>query len=391
MRKRIIIIATTLAVALAVVGGTLAYVAMGKTVTLTIDGQSSQVDTFAGTVGDVLEDEGIDVGEHDTVAPDASADLRDGAEIAVRFGRELAVAVDGVERTYWTTADTVDNALAQLDLRLVEQAELSVSRSAPIGREGLAMAVTTPKDVKVVVRGEHQQVTSTAATVADVLDELRIAVRERDELEPRAATPVSDGLRVVLTRVGVNMRAVTVSTDYGTRVREDDDLYTDEVEVVREGAPGEQRLTYRIVRADGELRRRSLVTTKTLSEPVDRIEAHGTQERPEPEPVEAPEAPDAAPEAPADPPAPPVGDGVWDQLAGCESGGDWSINTGNGYYGGLQFSASTWLAHGGGAYAQYASDATREQQIAIATKLRDANGGSYGSWPHCASVLGLPT
>ena len=83
--------------------------------------------------------------------------------------------------------------------------------------------------------------------------------------------------------------------------------------------------------------------------------------------------------------------GVWDSLAQCESGGNWAINTGNGYYGGLQFSLSTWAAYGGGAYAQYPNEATREEQIAIATKVRDANGGSYGSWPACAASLGLPT
>ena len=80
---------------------------------------------------------------------------------------------------------------------------------------------------------------------------------------------------------------------------------------------------------------------------------------------------------------------MWDALAQCESGGNWAINTGNGYYGGLQFSSGTWLAYGGGAYAQTANLATREQQIAIATKVRDARGG-YGDWPSCASRLGLP-
>ena len=80
---------------------------------------------------------------------------------------------------------------------------------------------------------------------------------------------------------------------------------------------------------------------------------------------------------------------VWDRVAQCESGGNWSINTGNGYYGGLQFSYGTWLAYGGGAYAPTANLATREQQIAIATKVRDARGG-YGDWPACARSLGLP-
>ena len=77
----------------------------------------------------------------------------------------------------------------------------------------------------------------------------------------------------------------------------------------------------------------------------------------------------------------------WDAVAQCESSGNWAINTGNGYYGGLQFSLSTWRAYGGPGYPHQQS---RETQIAIATKVRDANGGGYGSWPHCSQQLGLP-
>ncbi|MET0920094.1 MAG: transglycosylase family protein, partial [Acidimicrobiia bacterium] len=71
------------------------------------------------------------------------------------------------------------------------------------------------------------------------------------------------------------------------------------------------------------------------------------------------------------------GSTMWDRIAQCESGGDWSINTGNGYYGGLQFSHATWLSAGGGQYAERADLATREQQIAIASAL------SLSNWPHC--------
>ena len=80
-------------------------------------------------------------------------------------------------------------------------------------------------------------------------------------------------------------------------------------------------------------------------------------------------------------------DGPWDRLAQCESGGNWHINTGNGYYGGLQFSLGTWHAYGG---TGLPSQHSRENQIAIATKLRNASGG-YGAWTACAARLGLPT
>ncbi|MEU2286337.1 transglycosylase family protein [Streptomyces sp. NPDC013178] len=78
--------------------------------------------------------------------------------------------------------------------------------------------------------------------------------------------------------------------------------------------------------------------------------------------------------------------GVWDRIAQCESGGNWHINTGNGYYGGLQFSASTWRAYGGTAYAPTADRATRAQQIAVAAKVQRAQG--WGAWPTCSARAG---
>ena len=77
-------------------------------------------------------------------------------------------------------------------------------------------------------------------------------------------------------------------------------------------------------------------------------------------------------------------DSVWDDVAQCESGGNWSINTGNGFYGGVQFSASTWRAMGGSGLPHQAS---RETQIAVAKKLQARAG--WGQWPGCSSKLGL--
>ncbi len=78
-------------------------------------------------------------------------------------------------------------------------------------------------------------------------------------------------------------------------------------------------------------------------------------------------------------------DGEWDQVARCESGGNWGINTGNGYHGGVQFSASTWASHGGGEYAPSAELATKEQQIAVAERVLATQG--RGAWPVCGGPL----
>ncbi len=76
--------------------------------------------------------------------------------------------------------------------------------------------------------------------------------------------------------------------------------------------------------------------------------------------------------------------GVWDRLADCESGGDWAANTGNGFYGGLQFVLSTWAANGGSGMPNQAS---REQQISVAERVLASQG--WGAWPACSAQLGL--
>jgi len=104
----------------------------------------------------------------------------------------------------------------------------------------------------------------------------------------------------------------------------------------------------------------------------------------EAEAAQAAEAARAAEAASA--PAVPMGS-VWDSLAQCESGGNWSINSGNGFSGGVQFTNATWMAMGGGAYAPEAWQASREQQIAIAQRTLASSG--WGNWPACSARLGL--
>jgi len=82
-------------------------------------------------------------------------------------------------------------------------------------------------------------------------------------------------------------------------------------------------------------------------------------------------------------------DGEWDQVARCESGGNWAINTGNGYQGGLQFSQGTWASHGGGQYAPSAQLATKDQQIAVAERVLASQG--RGAWPVCGHGLSGPS
>jgi nucleoid-associated protein YgaU len=80
-------------------------------------------------------------------------------------------------------------------------------------------------------------------------------------------------------------------------------------------------------------------------------------------------------------------DAQWDTLAQCESGGNWGINTGNGFHGGLQFTQSTWIAYGGGSFAPSAEKASRAEQISVAQKVAASQG--FGAWPSCSRKAGL--
>jgi resuscitation-promoting factor RpfA len=85
---------------------------------------------------------------------------------------------------------------------------------------------------------------------------------------------------------------------------------------------------------------------------------------------------------------------VWDKLARCESSSRWNINTGNGFYGGLQFTSGTWKAYGGAMFASRADLASKSQQIAVAKRVLTTGFGDFdpqgpGAWPKCSKRVGL--
>jgi uncharacterized protein YabE (DUF348 family) len=368
-RSRPLILVLATVVVLAVAGTTWGYSALSKTVTLSLDGKSQEVTAFGGTVGDVLDAEGVEVSGRDVVAPSLDETVDDGTKISVQFARPFKLAVDGEKKTYWVTATTVSRALEEIGRRYAG-ADLSVSRGGAIDREGMALSVITPKTLKVKL-GKHKMVTRTvtALTVEDALDELGVTLGKHDETSPAPGHALEDGDKLVFTDVRIVKRHVDGEViDFGTVEQDDSSMYQGESTVVRSGETGLRDVTYRIVYRNGEIAVRTVVSQHVVRQPVDELVKVGTKEEP------------AATNFAG-------GSTVWDALAQCESGGNWAINTGNGYYGGLQFNVGTWQAYGGSGLP---SSASRETQIAIATKVRDASGG-YGAWPACARSLGLPT
>ncbi|MBA2414707.1 MAG: transglycosylase family protein [Geodermatophilaceae bacterium] len=368
------------------VAGSVAWASFSKTITLTIDGSASSVSTRAGSVGDVLAEADVSVGEHDTLAPSADSPVSDGGEIVLNRGRLLTLTVDGVEREIWVTARSVDEALDQLGYRQ-DDIYVSASRSDRLPLDGLALELRMPKQVDILVDGETLSVVTTAPDVTALLDEQDVTLAATDTMSMYGDQPLLSGMNLTITRIRFQEVQETRPIARAVVERADDSLFEGESEVVEEGVDGTEVLTIRITRTNGVESARETLSTKVTRAPVDKVVAVGTRERPPPAPAPAP--------APAPPPSggggggaepPPRSTGLnWDALAQCESGGNWSINTGNGYYGGLQFDKGTWDAYGGQQYAAYPHQASKSQQIATAENLYADRGDS--PWPTCGFHL----
>jgi uncharacterized protein YabE (DUF348 family) len=309
------------------VAGTAAFASFDKSVDLTVDGRTSTVHAFGGTVADVLADQGISVGEHDIVSPSPKARVDDGDDVVVRFGRQLHVNRDGQQRDYWTTALTVDEAIAQLGLR-ADGARLSVSRSQPVGRQGLDLDLATAKDITLVVGGASSTQVTYALTVGELLAERRLNLGRLDFLSTPASTPLTDGMTVRLDRVEQRRVSKSVDVKFPTTKKESGSLDKGQTRVDRKGVAGRARVTYLVTVVNGEPAGQQALQRDVTREPVAQVVLVGTRE------------PSTT--------LPSGGDGLnWAALAQCESGGNPRAVNPAGYYGLYQFSLATWQRVGG--------------------------------------------
>lgn len=349
-------------IALMATGGT--AIAMYEDVTITVDGQTREVSTMSRSVSSILESAGIEAGEGDEVTPALNQSVAAGQPITVQHARDIAVNVNGKVRTVKTTDQTVGAALADAGLGDAKNF-VSLPLDAQVPLTGAAVSVVTPVAATVIDSGKTVRADAAGRTVGEYLAKLGVPLIQKDTVTPNASSPVKPGMTIKVTRDRVS--DVTVTEKYVAPPKKVDDpkLTNGKTQVVNPGKPGTQEVQYREHVVDGKVVSREKITSKVLDAGVAGVTAVGT----------APGAPYVAPGS------------VWDRLVQCESTGNWAINTGNGFYGGVQFTQQTWMAFGGGKYAPRADLATREEQIDIARKTLAQQG--WGAWPACSAKLGL--
>jgi uncharacterized protein YabE (DUF348 family) len=346
----------------ALVLGVSGFARSDHAIALSVDGVEQTVESRAATVGDLLAEHEVAVSDRDLVQPPPDASLADVDEVVVRHARPIQVVIDGQPTQLWTTELTVEDALAQVGVRL-GAAEVA-SRSERLPLSGGRVGVRLPDQVTVLHDQSRTTVVTTAATVAEVLRESGVRLGEADLVNIGLAHPVETGLQIVVTRVDTRVRSDRYRIDAPVVRRTDPTRYEGYEKVVQPGRAGVAIRQVKVVRHDGVVVRTRTVSRNVVRQPERRIVVVGTKERPYVSPGTGAEGLN------------------WGALAQCESGGNPRAVNPAGYYGLYQFSLSTWASVGGSGNP---IDASPDEQTYRAQVLFNRSGAA--PWPVCGPLL----
>jgi uncharacterized protein YabE (DUF348 family) len=264
------------AVLAGLIGGTVAWTNVDKTVHLVVDGKSQTVHTSADEVGQVVKNAGYRPGAHDLLAPSASSSVHDGGTIVFKRGRLLRLDVDGSDQFVWTTAQTVSQALGELGFTTNDFTSVSRSRRLPLGATDIS--VRTPKLITVAHDGRKTTVTTTDATVGQLLGDLSLTTGPDDRLSMSKAAPLNGGDTITLTRVVHKTLTTTHRIKYRVRSSDDATLAAGMTKIVTPGRVGVLKTTWAAVFVDGKLVGRTKLESAVARKPTDRLEKVGTKQ-----------------------------------------------------------------------------------------------------------------
>jgi uncharacterized protein YabE (DUF348 family) len=355
-QKKGAFVALNAAVLLILGGGTAAYATLSKNVTVTLDGQTKTIRTMSDNVASALASDGVVLDPKDHVRVDGkpagkATTVTDGDKVSVAFAKPVTVAVDGATAKVTVHDDTVGDVLDRFHVKPAAKAFVSDDRSARLSRSGTRIVVSNPKELTIEADGKATKLTSAAPTVGAALKEAGVNLDSNDEVAPAAGELLSNGDAVKVTRIELTNKTEVVDVAQPVEYKDDKTMEKGTTKVLEPGREGRAREHVLVTEANGKERSRLVLETAQLSAPEKKIVARGT----------APVAQEPL--------------GVWDKIAACESGGNWHTNTGNGYYGGLQFSAATWHSLGAPGLP---NEASRETQIKYAKILQARSG--WGQW-----------
>jgi uncharacterized protein YabE (DUF348 family) len=256
------------------VGG--AFFLLGKTVTLVVDQDARPVDTFAGTVGDLLLEQGVPIGEHDEVTPDLSARLADGMQVEVLLAKQITLSLNGTQRTVYVTGETVDDVLEQINLRAGRAAQITPSRGATV-EDGDMIVYRAAVHVRVAVDGETRQIITNELDVTGLLRSIGITLDRDDDIKPSLRTELSPGMLIEVVRVELSRVVEEEEIAFGTEVQQSNDYMQGVRKVIRPGVTGLIRKTFEVRLENGKEVARTMLDSEQVRQPVRQIVVEGTR------------------------------------------------------------------------------------------------------------------
>ena len=334
----------------------------GTVISLAVDGARQGFATDAKTVAEVLARAEVRLAQDDLVEPALNTLITTKVFYINVYRAKPAVVIDGAREVLVKTPYQNPKLIAERSAGLTVYAEDGYKTDlirdfVDSGILGHRIEIERSVPITVSVDGQTLELRSRAPTVGAMLSEKGLVVGNDDIISADRNSPLSSGMQITVTRVGKEVVAVEEAISAPIQNIFDNNKPPGYEEIRQAGAPGKQLVTYQVNFHNGTEVSRQPLQTVVIKEPIKRIVIRGVSF---------------------------AGD-VWLQLRLCESGGDYTKNTGNGYYGAYQFSPGTWDSMGTG-YG-YAHEAPPEVQDSAAQRLQARSG--WGQWPSCARKMGL--
>lgn len=273
--KALILIASFLVIAS--LTGLFIYQGTKKNVSLTLNGNKKEIKTHAETVHELLGELKINYKKQDYLSPSVNAKVKDNMQIVWKPAYMVILKLNGEEKKVWTTTKTVKEFLAESEIAIKEQDQLSVPLETKI-KQGLIINLDTAFQVVVNDGGEERTVWSTSTTVADFLEQQGIKLNELDRVEPGLDQMIGENVPINIVRVEKVTDVVEEPLEFATVTQKDSNLESGKQQVVQEGKTGKVQKTYEVILENGQEVSKTLISENVMENATDKIVAVGTKE-----------------------------------------------------------------------------------------------------------------
>ncbi|MFX3624216.1 MAG: ubiquitin-like domain-containing protein [Ectobacillus sp.] len=257
--------------------GTAAYAGTKDSVTIEVGGKKQEVRTHADTVSELLKDENIKITSKDKVSPSLSTKLKDDMKITVEKAKRFTLTIDNKQQVVWSTAKTVGELLQEQNIQLGEHDKLTPAKEAKLEQHN-NVQIEHAFPVLLHIGGQESQAWSTSITVAEFLKNQNIQLNEYDRVEPSLEQLIEANATVNVIRVEKFTDVMEEAIPFATIKKQDSSLDAGTEKVVQEGEEGKLQKTFEVVKENGNEVARNLQQEVKLKESKDRIIAVGTKQ-----------------------------------------------------------------------------------------------------------------